>query len=580
MDNLYQLKYNKYKTKYLNTKKQIGGALINQIDFSTYMPNCVIPIEEFNFYAFIGRDNNSAITFANVKIDTNINPLNINSNSDIKRYSYGTDFEFTFEIISPNNKSTHETNYKIVLDEQQDYIIHFIYKQKTRVVLTSKYKIFFLLDLILINKNLDPDYKKFYLNNIPNRINFTGTYQFANLEFNLFFEKINQNPISNLDMTQNITINQIIKIRKNYSDLFENTFEPFNFEKFYDTDIKPLNICAQSNNLAKNFASSFLNVLYIKNAYIKILASNYPLILKKILYSILSNNKNIIDTNCSNEPDRKFLLKNILKKLNAQIQDQVKIAIIENGQEVFKNITELNEIYHTMFPQVNRNLKVTLDTGNANTTIIGRQFAQVLGLPQTKSFKKIISGVVSNCSSSATDKINVKLKFIGDNIDVEKIYNMETYISDSYSNNSLLIGNYSDSLADIFSSSYCISYENDLNKYSLEKIMTDNNFDEAISNITHLISWYRTQGYLRDDFVYRPSILLKNAISILNQIDSMKKYYSTEQNKIKFDRIYSLFRELKELHRVAIDNFGAGIREPFLQNMTELGIALDDNISQ
>ena len=53
-------------------------------------------------------------------------------------------FVFTFELISDTNKNSYETDYKITFDENDDYIIHFMYgRDKKRVVITREYKIFF-----------------------------------------------------------------------------------------------------------------------------------------------------------------------------------------------------------------------------------------------------------------------------------------------------------------------------------------------------------------------------------------------------------------------------------------------------
>jgi hypothetical protein len=575
MNDLYQSKYTKYKTKYLNIKKQIGGNIITTLDFGEFLENCNIPIEQFYFYGF-----NTKVPSTIIQVVMKINDENFNKEIDnpIKKYTYENNKVFTFELISIENKNKYELDYKISFDEYNDYIIHFIFKDKLRVVLTKQYKINFIEKLLLITKKSDINYKKFYLNDFDTNINFSGTFQLNNLELELIFTKINENIINNLDLEQNIILVEKIKNKKNYSDLFENNQEVFNFEKFYDEKIKTLNLCIQSNNLAKNFASSFINMIYIKNDYIKILASKYSLLLEKLLISILTNNKNIIDKNCSNSIDRKFLLTNILKKLNTFIEDQVKIEAIINHNSEYKNIDELNKIYRLRHDNAHGNLKIILDTGNSSTTIIGRGFAEVLGLPYEKSFNTKMSGVVKSVSTTLNEKINIKLKFNDDNIDINKIYNIETYISDSFHDNILLIGNFSDGLANIFSSSYCISYENNPKKYNLEKIKIQFNFNEIKLNIEKLLEWYKKKEYVR---LTSTSITYINLINeIIQQLDNImiiKKYYTNDETKSKFDEIYNLFRELKKENKLVIDNNDAYIL--FNKYLNSLNSTLDKYIS-
>jgi hypothetical protein len=215
------------------------------------------------------------------------------------------------------------------------------------------------------------------------------------------------NRINNIDLNNNLDnlfiFGTIIRIIIDNNNHYETYFEPqnnvpFDFEDFYDSDIKPRNICASSNILAKSFTSSIVNLLYIKFDFIKILHTHYTKILKMLFFEIIMNYRNNISTNCVVDHDRQFLLTNVLKKINTKIEDNILISVYNNrtNTEEFRTIAYLNTQYETNqisqgIRTAPKQLRVTLDTGNSSTTIIGSEFATLLGYRPRRSTNTITS---------------------------------------------------------------------------------------------------------------------------------------------------------------------------------------------
>lgn len=298
----------------------------------------------------------------------------------------------------------------------------------------------FLVDIVFV-ENLNTGEKNFFLNDNINKICFEGIYKIEligkNNKLELNLNKINLIDLSNLDSSiQKLDIE--IKNRDDYFKFFNNNFKsdikeikPFDFETFYDNSIKKLKICNQSQSLLKNFSSSFVNIMYIKCDFIKILVNKYPCIFENILLKIIQGNESNMNFNCSQDNDRKFLLTNILKKLNAFVEDVVEISIEKESGEEFVKVSDL-----TTYPE--SPFSVILDSGNSNTTIIGTNFADALNKIQHKSIKIVSTGVNVNAKSIINTKINLKLRFNNKNIDIGKIYEIEAYVSETFDKNTLL----------------------------------------------------------------------------------------------------------------------------------------------
>ena len=557
IDNKYKNKYIKYKEKYLLIKNSIGGFDNNKINFGDCLgsPKYDIDIKYFNFTGFqsnepygfldVGLDKKKLINLKKEKVDKTI------------IFNYGSDIKFTFTLIDEMN--TDKLNclnkkYKVNINLDEDkYIIEYFYKDKIRCILTSNKKIFFLVDIVFV-ENLYTGKKEFFFNDNVNKIYFEGEYELIfiskNNKLKLNLKKINSTDISYLD-SQIDKLDIEIKNRDDYSIIFNISFEsdieetkkeikPFDFETFYDNSIKKLKICNQSQSLVKNFSSSFVNLMYVKYDFIKILVNKYPRIFENILLEIIQGNKSNMNSNCLDNTDRQFLLTNILKKLNTFVEDVVEISVKKRTGEEFVKISNLTSNSGNTF-------RVILDSGNSNTTIIGTNFANALKHPQEKSVKIKSIGVVKDVVSTVDTKINLKLRFDNKNIDIGKIYEIEAYVSPTFDPDTLLIGNFDDSLTRIFSTSYCIGYEYSRNKYQTEKSLFTVNFEE-FDKIIQKINDFNTSGEFKNNDVKvtnEYSKLLSEFISLLNDLINSKKYLSIEDKK-KFNDIYIQLPQIKD----------------------------------
>lgn len=556
----YMKKYIKYKKKYLEKKNMLGGNN-NKIKFGDCYGNAEydVDIKNLNFYTF---RNITPFSFTNVSVkEDKLTGLSKQKLDKQIIYKYENDTKFTFDLIDNlSEEKMNEINeikrYKSNIDlSDGKYLIKYYYNEKLRCMLTSNIKIYFLVDIILIEK-LGFDLLKFYYRDNINNIIVEGDYKLENKGLRLIFNKINNTELEDIDR-QILKVDFFIQTKTDYLKIFGNiqenilqqTIKSFDFESFYDKNIKPIKICNNSKLLAKNFSSSILNLLYVKYDFIKTLVNKYPNILENILIQILEGNKSKINANCSNESDRKFLLTNILKKLNTFIEDDIQISVNKINGEEFVKISDLTS-------ESGEHFKVILDTGNSSTTLIGKNFAKALKYPQTKSLRLTSIGVNLNASSTIENKINFKIKFDNKNIDIGKTYEIEAYISDNFDPDTLLIGNYDDSLTKIFSTSYCVGYEYDISKYSMQKRKYKIDIGEFEEKIKEIKNFCLTNNYnnMEQQIIIKNKKLLNDFENELNKLVGSKKFLPSDE-KLKLDLFYPDLIQIKNnLKKIKNDN--------------------------
>jgi hypothetical protein len=576
-ENIYRKKYIKYKEKYINLKKIenkeniFGGLPDNKINFGDCIGNSEydIDIQNFTFVAFSIK---SPFSFIIVPLQKE-KLINLKKEKEkekiIFKYSSDIQITFTFEFIKNLTKEELfdiKNKYKINLSPDEDkYIVKYYVKDKLRCILTFNSKINFLENIILI-ESLDTKIKNFYFNDTMNNIFLEGSFSITNKvsdkNIKLSLKKINSIDLFHLDSHLN-QLDLAIENKDNYYEIFGGGSEEqtkFNFETYYDVNIKKMKICNDSNLLIKNFSSSIVNLLYVKFDFIKILVNKYPNIFKNIISEILQLNKPNINSNCSNDSDRQFLLTNILKKLNTFIQDDIEITVNKRSGEIFVPVSDITNI------KSGKPFKVILDSGNSNTTIIGTNFARALGYIPVKSVKIFSKGVnegkkedtykedtykedtykEEDLSTILDEKINFKIRFINSNIDIGKTYWIEAYINPKFDEDSLLIGNFDDSLTKIFSTSYCIGYEYSRSNYAINKSIGTIDLDQLQRIITEINNFYTSENYKSVDkkIILENKNLLKNFIRLLHNFTGSKKFLSIEE-KNKYDIIYPQLLEIK-----------------------------------
>jgi hypothetical protein len=564
-------KYLKYKKKYLSLKTQYSGSdttNVKTINFGDDIDNLEynFPIDNFSFFSF-GITDQRVLKHVPVSIK-NISGEPIKTFSADRRvitYIFNTNIRFVFKFVdqlTPEEITKYQNDYNININSET-YVIEFSFKDITRVVLTNNYTVYLLKKLILTRNNQTS--RQIFTFVSDNRLlRMKGNYsinssRILNLEIDTINDiNLNDN-LNNLFIFETI-ITIIIRNFNEYETIFEpQNNVPFDFEDFYDSHIKPEDICTSSNILAKNFTSSIINLLYIKFDFIKILHSEYTKILEKLFIEIIMKYKNNISSKCTDDHDRKFLLTNVLKKINTKFQNNILISVYNNrtNSESFISIDDLNTTYERQQNTQNiqtapKQLEVVLDTGNSNTTIIGHDFARLLGYTPRRSINNFASGVISDQSIVYKNTIKFKIKFFGSNIDIGKEYKIEAYIGESFTTNMLLLGNNDDSLTDIFRSSYCISYEYNTSKYEGNKIAAEQNIHLLEVSIDNFMSFYSSNIY--KDLTNKHQTILQDILNklrnfyeqIIKYNNYVKKYFKHTYRE-RFDVIYTKLLTIKPL---------------------------------
>jgi hypothetical protein len=413
---------------------------------------------------------------------------NIYGGSSITKFNYKSDIDTTININSDGNIEILYQKLRLCpTDEKEIYKIPFLdvlpyNTNNENIYIRCKYEHFFTTETftplicILIQNRQNPC--KIIL--LPN-------YPFIKIKYDI----TNNNNLCNHKIKNigDIIIHGIVSIIKNEYQIYEYNFKiikvqdeklkfiliidqsefeidsfdyihpdlfiPFDFENFYDTEVKILNKCPESSILLKNITSSILNNLFIENAdddieleKIRTSIDKYSIYVKnKILTKLNSHNINKI---CRTDDDRQYLLTNIVKKMNTNND----VFIYSN---IIKNFIQINTL--TIPIKNNPPYNLIFDTGNSNISLIADDLASQLNLPRKKTIPQ--RGIdVGGMITSYTEIVQVKIKLINNTnytINDGREYKFYAYISPN-NRIELLLGQSDNALKDFFKEGYCITY--------------------------------------------------------------------------------------------------------------------------
>jgi len=608
--------------------------MVGSINFAEYFgdnPEFNFNISKFTFPAF-NRD--GLLIDVRLNIDDSFNHRMINdsqNNQFICTYTRTTEKQIKTEfILKLVNSYTDEEiakfqeTFNIVLDKSKtnQYIVHYLFNDKLRLILFNEYTVYFLENIVLTIKNNSESsisQQKFNIKN--DDLNIQGSFKInkkvpseikksskSSLEssksllesskssLELIIDTINgEKLITDVDNKNSLILDKIkinIETFNDYESLFiSDTTNKFDFEKFYDNKIKRKKICGEGlNQLVKNFTSSIINLLYIKFNFTELLVNRYSGLIKNLFSQIINQYQVILETKCSNEGDRKFLLTNILKKLNTDISNSISITKYDPTTGGHSGYIKIQDLISDQDDEPT--LKVILDTGNSNVTMIGTRFAEILGYPRTRSLVKVgVTGVNKTVTDESNDKIKFRIRFNNPNIDIGKEYEIEAYIYPNGDDNTLLLGNYLDSLTKIFQSSYCIGYETlksdyDVNKDGLKidiNLQISNAFIQFITDYLHngrySLSITTTDDSNREQ-INSDCDMIKLFISYFEDISPSffrryKKYIDNETDRTNIDRVIeNISRSLFDISTI-LDN-GSITNKKIRDTLNELKSVLNN----
>jgi hypothetical protein len=436
---MYIDKYIKYKNKYNNLKNQLGGA---------YYRDLVKDENEEHIY-IASRENRSNPFFRQttfiLKIASNIDsPLNNDIFSyldnaiipDINIIEFGKLHSFSAGV-SNTVIGIYDNKFKIM--KLNNYtILYYIPENMNLHNAAIKPLGDILINGYIIN-NRTSDVKKCRI--IKNE-NFNGyTEVIIEVEINTVYFKID-----NIDELDDI--------------------KPFNFEKFYDEEVKSLNICPSSSILLKNLTTSILNNIFITYTRtelekVKTSIKSFDVYIKKLILDKLYTYRDNIMNTCRTKEEREMLLKNILKKLDTELSDMY----------IFNNNTNTFEQIKTHVNPSGRAYNITFDTGNASFTTIPYHLARLLGLSRIETLPNVMKGVVKDGSELLNEIVAIRIKLDNNpnhTID-DSEYNLYAYVTNNESNY-ILLGQSDKGLKQFFDKGYCITYNNNRTYYEQTNI--------------------------------------------------------------------------------------------------------------
>ena len=312
----------------------------------------------------------------------------------------------------------------------------------------------------------------------------------------------------------------------------------FNFQNSYDKLKTQENYCPESTILFKHIYNTYLTNKLISNYdFYKFLQENFGNLLEQILFNNIRNNKDNISDICKTTEKKKYILQNVMKRINT-IYD--KGILIKNGSENFIDIKTLSKTYNVIF-----------DTGNSAITTISNDLVKELKLIPKKGFEFHTIGVAGE---SAKVKHNtyviLELKFDpqNTNINIDKTFKIKAYVDNVPNTNRILLGQSLEALKLFFDNSYCIGYNDDkhiyiqnqieLNElYETQYITFKNIYDKLVKKDDSLISdLYELQRK-------NPNLDFSNIYNIYD----MNKSNIDKENIDKEEELYNLIKNINNL---------------------------------
>ena len=225
----------------------------------------------------------------------------------------------------------------------------------------------------------------------------------------------------------------------------------FNFQESYDKLKAKNNLCVESTILNKHIYNTLYTSEALKNVQIFNILSHYGDIIEYVLEKKYSENANIRDI-CTNQVDRNYLLKNVMKRINTRFSDHF---LIKNSNNNFKLIKDINT-------EQGKNYRIIFDTGNAFMSIIGIDLVRELNLQQKHMFLSTYTGATGNSSTNNTYvDVEIKLDPRYTNISSypDKIYKFKAIVNMNSLKENLLLGQSAKGLKLFFDDSYCIGFD-------------------------------------------------------------------------------------------------------------------------
>lgn len=542
----YHQKYIKYKTKFIELKKIIGGGngkiYLDDKDITTQLTML--------FYDL-------STNILSAKLDPIPSDVNISNTNNL----YSTP-NANYNLI----KSTESLLYKI-FNIPEDNILHVSYKDNnSKIEICSKYKLF---NINFTSNNYN--YSVYILTNIndllPNYfINDPNTSS-------LFVLNIKENDIEKFNLSGYCQIRKSITRKKDGKNLNEILFDvkkinnqdleisdiidlpnlivtSFDFQKSYDKLKNTENYCPESTILYKHIYQTYYNTYMIENNNLfNILFNNFGNLLEHIIFQKIKTKQNVIKQLCNNADSRKMILSNIMKRIETTQRDGV---FIKKSDNIFVQLKSLNN-----------NFKLIFDTGNASHTIITKDIVTALGLIPKKTFALQLSGVAGASAVIKTNTyVDIELYFDPNltNINIDKRFKFRAYVQESGLTNTILLGQSSYGLKQFFDNSYCIGYDSSRLEYERNKKFAEESYKEYEQILSQTLIFF--QNIDKFDFVTYSKIMLDinkiNVSELLGYIDydMIDKLYDIVKNilenidkrKIEIDKYKSVpgFKEIIE----------------------------------
>jgi hypothetical protein len=533
----YHQKYLKYKTKFIELKKIIGGGkgkiYINDKEITSQLSMLLYNLS----------DNILSAQLAPVDSDVKISEKNKSLSTPSAHYN----------LI----KSTESLLYKI-FNIQEDNILHVSYTDNnSNIEICSTYKLFninfasnnynySLYILSNISDLLSPNYfindsttSSLFVLNIKeediNKFEVSGNCQIRKSEKKNTTTKKYLNEIL-FDVTK---INNQDLIITNIIDLPNFIVTRYDFQKSYDKLKNTENYCPESTIIYKHIYQTYYNKYMIENNDLfNILYNNFGNLLEHIIFQKIKKNQNMIKQLCNNADSRKMVLSNIMKRIETTQKDGV---FIRKSDDTFVQLKSLNN-----------NFELKFDTGNASHTLITKDIVNALGLKPKKTFAIEVLGVAgASAMIKANTYVDIELYFDPNltNINIDKKFKFRAYIQESGLTNMILLGQSAYGLKQFFDNSYCIGYDSSRLEYERKKINAEESYRKYDNILSTTLTFFQNIDNFNSD-LYRhlmPDIIDMKVSNLLGYID-----YD------KIDELYNIKTNILEVidkNRIVIDRY-------------------------
>ena len=367
------------------------------------------------------------------------------------------------------------------------------------------------------------------------------------LEFNSLKELLNKNKKFKIGNFSSKTFNPSVNLVTTILDMLEK--HTYNYEEAYDRFKKDKyeDYCRESTVLLKSIYNSNFNMYYLKNKDgFNLLKNENGNIIEQILRNKLETIKLVLNKVCKTNNERKMLLQAVIKRISATNNS---ILLYSNLAKSYRNLNNINDKYN-----------VILDSGNSNISLIGANIVKELGLEVKQSFKIKASGIGGSIQNNGK-YVTVQIKFDEHTPYAmsNKTYTFNAYVYESQEQtalvsvqvslvpvhkedrnlNTLLVGQLSSGLKQLFDDNYCISYDyekNDNYPHSSEILDRFNDTIIEFNKITNIsfildespqIFWMKIKDILKTVKALNPMMIdlkEKELLKLYNDIVEFFKF--------------------------------------------------------